>query len=68
MKATLNWLIEKMCTENAIQDARHDELGLERKQGGKFGTKLVLIRLELICKVYTFGNMIKLTFQCNLLI
>ncbi|GAY67077.1 hypothetical protein CUMW_253730 [Citrus unshiu] len=32
-----------MCTENAIQDARHDELGLERKQGGKFGTKLCYI-------------------------
>ena len=33
MQATLNGLIEKMWTENAIQDARHHELGLERRQG-----------------------------------
>ena len=33
MQAVLNRLIEKMWTENAIQDAKHDELGLERRQG-----------------------------------
>ena len=32
MQAALNGLIEKIQTENAIQDARHDELGLERRQ------------------------------------
>ena len=32
MQAILNGLIEKIWTENAIQDARHDELGLERRQ------------------------------------
>ena len=32
-QAALNGLVEKMWTENAIQDARHDELGLERRQG-----------------------------------
>ncbi|KAH9698112.1 Endonuclease [Citrus sinensis] len=33
MQAALNGLIEKMWTENAIQDVRHHELGLERRQG-----------------------------------
>ena len=33
MQVALNGLIEKMWTENAIQDARYHELGLERKQG-----------------------------------
>ena len=33
MQAALNGLIEKMWTDNAIQDARHHELGLERRQG-----------------------------------
>lgn len=32
MQATLNGLIEKIWIENAIQDARHHELGLERRQ------------------------------------
>ncbi|KAH9780623.1 hypothetical protein KPL71_008145 [Citrus sinensis] len=33
MQAALNGLIEKMWTENTIQDARHHELGLEKRQG-----------------------------------
>ena len=33
MQATLNGLIEKIWIENAIQDAIHHELGLERRQG-----------------------------------
>ena len=33
MQATLNGLIEKIWIENAIQDARHYELGLKRRQG-----------------------------------
>ena len=33
MQAALNGLIEKIWIENAIQDARHLELGLERRQG-----------------------------------
>ncbi|KAH9763316.1 hypothetical protein KPL70_001124 [Citrus sinensis] len=33
MKAALNGLIEKIWIENAIQDARHHELGLKRRQG-----------------------------------
>ena len=33
MQAALNGLIEKMWTENAVQDVRHHELGLERRQG-----------------------------------
>ena len=33
MQAALNGLIEKIWIENAIQDARHHELGLERRQG-----------------------------------
>ena len=33
MQAALNGLIEKKWIENAIQDARHHELGLERRQG-----------------------------------
>ncbi|KAH9705029.1 hypothetical protein KPL70_011714 [Citrus sinensis] len=33
MQAALNGLIEKIWIENAIQDARHHELGLERSQG-----------------------------------
>ncbi|KAH9680016.1 Endonuclease [Citrus sinensis] len=33
MQATLNGLIEKIWIENAIQDARHHELGLKRRQG-----------------------------------
>ncbi|KAH9686181.1 Endonuclease [Citrus sinensis] len=33
MQAVLNGLIEKIWIENAIQDARHHELGLERRQG-----------------------------------
>ena len=32
MQAALNRLIEKMWTENAIQDVRDNELGLERRQ------------------------------------
>ena len=32
MQVVLNGLIEKIQTENAIQDARHDELGLKRRQ------------------------------------
>ena len=32
-QTALNGLIEKMWSENTIQDARHDELGLERRQG-----------------------------------
>ena len=32
MQVVLNGLIEKIWTENAIQDARDDELGLERSQ------------------------------------
>ena len=32
MQASLNRLIEKMWTENEIQDAKHHELGLERSQ------------------------------------
>ena len=32
MQAALNGLIKKMWTENAIQDARHHELTLERRQ------------------------------------
>ena len=31
MQAASNGLIEKMWTENGIQDARHNELGLERR-------------------------------------
>ncbi|KAH9686183.1 Endonuclease [Citrus sinensis] len=33
MQAALNGLIEKKWIENAIQNARHHELGLERRQG-----------------------------------
>ena len=33
MQTTLNGLIKKIWTENAIQDARHHKLGLERRQG-----------------------------------
>ena len=87
MEVALNGLIEKIWTENAIQDIRHDELGLERRQSivdiiqvagpakfiiwveckkGKFEIKLVLIELELMCRLYTIGKIIKLTFQCNL--
>ena len=33
MQAALNGLIEKIWIENEIQDARHHELGLERRQG-----------------------------------
>ena len=33
MQAALNGLIEKIWIENAIQDERHHELGLERRQG-----------------------------------
>ena len=33
MQAALNGLIEKIWIENATQDARHHELGLERRQG-----------------------------------
>ncbi|KAH9658278.1 hypothetical protein KPL70_023423 [Citrus sinensis] len=33
MQAALNGLIKKIWIENAIQDARHHELGLERRQG-----------------------------------
>ena len=33
MQVTLNRLIEKMWTKNAIQYTRHHELGLERRQG-----------------------------------
>ena len=33
IQAALNGLIEKIWTENAIQDARHHELGLERREG-----------------------------------
>ncbi|KAH9780704.1 Endonuclease [Citrus sinensis] len=33
MQATLNGLIEKIWIENTIQDARHHELGLKRRQG-----------------------------------
>ena len=32
MQVALNGLIEKMWNENAIQDARHHELGLERRE------------------------------------
>ena len=32
MQAALNGLIEKIWIEHAIQDARHHELGLERRQ------------------------------------
>lgn len=32
MRDALNGLIKKMLTENAIQDARDNELGLERRQ------------------------------------
>ena len=32
MQAALNGLIEKIWTKNAIQDARHHELGLEGRQ------------------------------------
>ena len=32
MQDALNGLVEKIWTENAIQDARHDELGLGRRQ------------------------------------
>ena len=33
MQAALNGLIEKIWIENAIQDARHHEFGLEKRQG-----------------------------------
>ena len=33
MQAALNGLIEKIWIDNVIQDARHHELGLERRQG-----------------------------------
>ena len=33
MQAALNGLIEKIWIENKIQDSRHRELGLERRQG-----------------------------------
>ena len=33
MQAALNGLIEKIWIENSIQDARHHELGLKRRQG-----------------------------------
>ena len=33
---------------------------------GKFGINLVLIEPELMCKLYTVGNIIKLVFQCIL--
>ena len=32
MQDALNELIEKIWAENTIQDPRHDELGLERRQ------------------------------------
>ena len=32
----------------------------------KFRIKLILIELELMCKLCTIGKIIKLTFQCNL--
>ena len=32
----------------------------------KFGIKLVLIEVELMCNLYIIGKIIKLTFQCNL--
>ena len=32
MQIVLNGLIQKIWTENAIQDAIHDELGLEKRQ------------------------------------
>ena len=32
IQAILNALIEKIWIENVIQDARHDELGLERRE------------------------------------
>ena len=32
MQAVLNGIIEKIWIENAIQDARHNGLGLERRQ------------------------------------
>ena len=87
IQVALNGLIKKIWIENAIQDARHNELGLERGQSfvgiiqvvgqlnaqfglnakkGNFRIKLVLIELELMCKLYTIGKIIKLTFQCNL--
>lgn len=33
MRVALNGLIETMWTENTIQGAKHDELGLEKRQG-----------------------------------
>ena len=33
MQAALNGLIEKIWIENAIQDGRHHELGVKRRQG-----------------------------------
>ena len=33
MQVALNGLIKKIWIENAIQDARHHKLGLERRQG-----------------------------------
>ena len=33
MQAALNGLIEKIWIENVIQDVRHHELGLKRRQG-----------------------------------
>ena len=33
MQAALNGLIEKIWIENVIQDARHHELGLKKRQG-----------------------------------
>ena len=42
MQATLNGLIEKIWIENAIQDARHHELGLKRRQSiGQPNTQFV---------------------------
>ena len=33
MQSSLNGLIEKIWTKNTTQDARHHELGLDRRQG-----------------------------------
>ena len=38
MQAALNGLIEKIWIENAIQDARHHELGLKRRLCGHYSS------------------------------
>ena len=42
------------------------QFGSNAKRVNSEKKKLVLIELELMCKLYTIGKIIKLTFQSNL--